>query len=195
MSAGESGAQAPHHAAELGIALGWVAVGILVTVAAWRMDRLEALSINPYSVPGLVPGIAGLLMALFGLIVASRAWRARSQAQQLAPSAGSVPPSEASASPLLHPPSPMPLAQSTPSLARAWAAAALCIVFGGLLPGRGLPFVAVGAAFIFLFILLFATPPGGRLDLRRVATAAAIATVASLSITYLFGDVFLVRLP
>ena len=34
--------------------------------ASWRMDRLEGLNINPWSVPGLLPGLLGALMMLFG---------------------------------------------------------------------------------------------------------------------------------
>jgi hypothetical protein len=157
--------------AEVGVALGWVAVGIVLAIAGWRMDRLESLGINPYSAPGLVPGIVGVLMALCGLILARRARRA----------AAAGPPGER-----------LP----APALGRALGAAALCIVFGGLLPGRGLPFVWIAGVFVFVFMLVFgggAPAPASRW--RRVLRAAAVASVAALLITHLFGDVFLVRLP
>ena len=39
-------------------------------VASWRMDRLESLNINPWSAPGLMPGVLGALMLVFGLALA-----------------------------------------------------------------------------------------------------------------------------
>lgn len=45
-------------------------------VASWRMDRLESLNINPWSAPGLMPGVLGALMLVFGLALALRPQRA-----------------------------------------------------------------------------------------------------------------------
>jgi hypothetical protein len=53
--------------------LGWALFGAAVLVASWRMDRLESLNINPWSAPGLMPGVLGALMVLFGLALALRA--------------------------------------------------------------------------------------------------------------------------
>lgn len=36
------------------------------------MDRLESLNINPWSAPGLMPGVLGALMLVFGLALALR---------------------------------------------------------------------------------------------------------------------------
>jgi hypothetical protein len=52
--------------------LGWALFGAAVLVASWRMDRLESLNINPWSAPGLMPGVLGGLMLLFGLALALR---------------------------------------------------------------------------------------------------------------------------
>ncbi|HEU4352985.1 MAG TPA: tripartite tricarboxylate transporter TctB family protein [Burkholderiales bacterium] len=52
---------------------GWALFGAAVLVASWRMDRLESLNINPWSAPGLMPGVLGALMVLFGLALAVRA--------------------------------------------------------------------------------------------------------------------------
>ena len=40
------------------------------------MDRLESLNINPWSAPGLMPGVLGALMLVFGLALALRPQRA-----------------------------------------------------------------------------------------------------------------------
>ena len=41
------------------------------------MDRLEAQHINPYTVPGLLPGLLGLVMILLGVLLALRSWGRR----------------------------------------------------------------------------------------------------------------------
>ena len=50
--------------------LGWAVLGASVSIGAWRMDRLESLNIEPWSAPGLVPGVLGVLMLVFGLALA-----------------------------------------------------------------------------------------------------------------------------
>ena len=62
-------------ASELRGGLLWVAFGIAVLALSWRMDRLEAQHINPYTVPGLLPGLLGIVMILLGGLLALRSWR------------------------------------------------------------------------------------------------------------------------
>src|SRR5213082_2304173 len=56
-------------------ALGWMALGIAILVASVSMDRLESQHINPYTVPGLLPGLLGLAMMLLGGVLAVRSWQ------------------------------------------------------------------------------------------------------------------------
>ena len=44
--------------------LGWIALGSAIVYGSWTMDRLENLNINPYTAPGLVPGVLGAVIAL-----------------------------------------------------------------------------------------------------------------------------------
>jgi len=60
-------------------ALGWIVFGAAVLVVSWRMDRLENLQINPWSAPGLMPGVLGLLMIVFGAALGLRARRREAQ--------------------------------------------------------------------------------------------------------------------
>jgi hypothetical protein len=53
--------------------LGWIALGSAIVYGSWTMDRLENLNINPYTAPGLVPGVLGAVIALCGSIMAVRA--------------------------------------------------------------------------------------------------------------------------
>ncbi|MEQ1807890.1 MAG: hypothetical protein ABL900_21115, partial [Burkholderiaceae bacterium] len=62
--------------AELLNAAVWAVAGGAIVVASWRMNRLDKLSINPWSAPGLTPGVVGGLMVAFALALAWQAWRA-----------------------------------------------------------------------------------------------------------------------
>lgn len=150
---------------------GWIAFGAAVLAASWRMDRLEGLHINPWSVPGLLPGLLGALMLLFGAALCLRGSGADRRSDP---------------------------APAVPAL-RTWLALALCIGFAAGLLGHGLPFWLTAAGFLFIAILAFrwldrdaGEPPRlGRLAL----SSAAIALAASGAISLLFQEVFLIRLP
>ena len=58
--------QRANAASELRGGLAWTVFGIAVLALSWRMDRLEAQHINPYTVPGLLPGLLGIVMVLLG---------------------------------------------------------------------------------------------------------------------------------
>ena len=157
----------------MGFALGWMAFGAAVLVGSWRMDRLESLHINPWSAPGLMPGVLGALMMLFGAVL----WlRERAQAT----------PGERAAAPGV-------------SARRTGLALFLCVAFAAGLLGRGLPFWLTSTAFLFIAILAFRLldrDAESSASLGRVAlSTAAIALAAALIISLVFENVFLVRLP
>jgi hypothetical protein len=52
--------------------LGWIVLGLGIVAESWRMDRLEQQHINPWTVPGLVPGLLGAVLALFGIVLMLR---------------------------------------------------------------------------------------------------------------------------
>jgi hypothetical protein len=152
--------------------------GVVVVVASWRIDRLENLGINPWSIPGLLPGVVGVLIIL---LAGALAWQSRHAAapEEAEPAAA-----------------PGPLAAGR-EWRRTLAAAAMCVLFAGVSLGRGLPFAAEAATFIFLFTSVFSWSQWraeGRV-LRALATTLVTAILASLLISWLFESVFLVRLP
>jgi hypothetical protein len=156
--------------AEPYFAVGWIVFGAAVLAGSWRMDRLEGLHINPWSVPGLMPGVLGALMIVFGAALGVRALRQR------------VLQADANAA----------------SPQRVILAVVLCFGYAAGLLGHGLPFWLTSAAFIFIAILSFRwldrdaeTPTLARL----AASSAAIAVGAAVTIGLLFEQVFLVRLP
>ena len=150
---------------------GWMTFGAAVLAASWRMDRLEGLNINPWSVPGLLPGVLGALLVVFGAALLLRSLIARGGGA----------------------------AAATGSAARTWIALLLCFGYAAGLLGRGLSFWLTSAAFLFAALLAFrwldrdVDAPQG---LARLAlSSAAIALAAAGAIAVLFQEVFLIRLP
>ena len=128
------------------------------------MDRLESLHINPWSAPGLMPGVLGALMLLFGIALALRRG------------------GEA--------------AQTSASPTRTGLALALCVVFAGGLLGHGLPFWLTAAGFLWVCIFAFRVlEDEGTPRWRLALSSAVIAACAALVISFVFEDLFLVRLP
>ena len=153
----------------------FAALGIAVIVESWNMPRLEERSINPWTVPGLVPGLLGVIIAVLGLILAVRS--------VLAGGMGPVP------------------AEADPVEARAgryrfWLCLIFCLVYAILLVGR-LPFWLATVLFVFAFIAAFEwrrdDPPRARTV--KLAIAGVIAVLCAVTISYSFEYLFLVRLP
>ncbi len=168
----------------------WVAFGIAVVHGAWAMDRLQSLGIPLATAPGVVPGLLGIAFIIFGSILLVRH----------EPGAGDVP----------EPP--IPASADATAAADAVAATAhgdefdwrrvalswlLCVTYGGVLLGRGLPYWALTAGFLFLHILLLdetdrvpASP-----TVRRLVIAALVSPTVATVVMLTFERIFLVRLP
>jgi Tripartite tricarboxylate transporter TctB family len=163
--------------AELRQSLGWAVLGGAVLIASLRMDRLESQSINPYTVPGLLPGLLGIVMLLLAGLLALRSWRrgALQADLQLAP--------------------PLDAANAR----RIALVLVLCLLFGVVLVGHGLPFWAGAASFVSVAIMSLQMPlrraAGRKLGLRDVAVAITVGLGAGGAITLVFQQIFLVRLP
>ncbi|MBA3508242.1 MAG: tripartite tricarboxylate transporter TctB family protein [Betaproteobacteria bacterium] len=175
------------NAVAIAVAVGWIAFGLVVAIAAWQMDRLTHLRISPYSIPGLVPAILGILMVVFGSVLLARAKASGTRAANGADAGGQDGIDTGPA--------------TRDGLINALAAAALCIAFAAGLLGRGLPFTATAAGFIFAFMMWFnwresaaGAFASGRLA-RSILQAAAVSLGAAFLVAWLFADVFLVRLP
>jgi hypothetical protein len=159
----------------------WAVFGVIVVVASWRIERLENLSINPWSAPGLTPGVTGVLMILLAIALA---WQVRRQAPVATEDGETSPPAEACGNP-------------SGGWRSTLLAGAMCVLFAGVSLGHGLPFLAEGAAFIFLFTTVFSWSQWraqGRIA-RGLSLTLVIALAASALISWLFESVFLVRLP
>ena len=156
-------------------ALLWIAFGVAIAIASWRMDRLENQDINPYTIPGLLPGLLGVAIVFFGTLMLLRSWRAGG----LASRTGGVP-------------------RMTGSDVRRFAIiVALCLVFGVVLVGHGLPFWVAAALYVASTIAVLQYPQRRAENqvLRGLVVAIIIGVGAGVVITLVFQEFFLVRLP
>jgi len=162
--------------AELVQACGWIALGIATLVGSLRMDRLESQHINPYTVPGLLPGLLGIAMILLGSLLAVRSWRRGAREGEREP-----------------------FRLDTPEHRRVALVLGLCVTFGVVLVGHGLPFWLAAYAFVSVAIVSLQLPQrraaGEPVGLRNVASAIVIGLGAGGAITVVFQQLFLVRLP
>jgi hypothetical protein len=158
----------------------WIAFGGAIVYGSWVMDRLTSLNIPPSTAPGVVPGLLGLGIIVFGMVLVVRRTSTVAATPSFAPSHVEAAKAEE------------PL--DWKRILLSWA---LCLAYGGLLLGRGIPYWALTVAFLFLHILLL--DESGRvpapLSLRRTLVAAAIALLVATAVALVFRYVFLVRLP
>jgi len=162
---------------ELVQACAWGVLGLLVLIGSIDMDRLESQHINPYTIPGLLPGLLGMAMLLLSALFG---WRAVRQ--------GALTPAAA-----------RKRALDPAQMKRIAIVIGLCVAFAVGLVGHGLPFWLAATIFVTVAILVFEQPQrieaGRSLSARDVASALAIGLGAGGMITLIFQVLFLVRLP
>jgi hypothetical protein len=156
----------------------WIAFGLAVMIAAWRMDRLESQGASLYTAPGLVPGLLGAVLFLLGLLLGLRAARAGGL-RWGAIGRGSSP-------------------QTRAVVMRVGAFLLLGLAYSAGLVGRGgIPFWLATFLFVTVFVLAFdwtRRRDAGQIA-RGVLFAIAIAAGTAFVVSYVFQEVFLVRLP
>ena len=154
--------------------LAFVALGLAALVGALAMPRFESLGANPYTVPGIVPGLLGVVIAVLGAVLVLRA--ARAGGWRLGLDAAAF----------------RGLAAS-PDARRFGIALALTVGYAGGLIGL-VPFWLATGIFVFAFIAAFEWPL--RSNRRRLLVTAAVqAALVSAAVSLVFRYVFLVTLP
>ena len=158
-------------------ALGWVVLGVAVLVGSVTMDRLERQDVNPYTVPGLLPGLLGIAMILLGGILALRSWRRGA----------------------LRLPVAQDSADEREQGRRVWIVIALCLVYGVVLVGHGLPFWLASTVYVSGSILILQRlsrdPEQRQMTAKAVGKAVVIGLGAAVVTHLVFQQLFLVRLP
>ncbi|MCB9957600.1 MAG: tripartite tricarboxylate transporter TctB family protein [Rhodospirillaceae bacterium] len=176
----------PMDKADFVFSLVLTAFGLGVVVESLRLPRLAEQNINPYTVPGLLPGILGALMALCGIALLVRSalrggWRL-----------GAAEAQETQAEAPADEPAPVP---DRHVALRLGVTVALTLGYAVGLFGH-VPFGLATVAFIFLFTTATEwIELGRRPPLRALASAAVIALFVGFGVQLLFERVFYVRLP
>ena len=151
--------------------------GVTITVMAVRMPRLEEKGINPYTAPGVVPGVLGVIILLLSLIMFIRTVRRsdflpriqKGHLKDLIKDEGTI---------------------------RLGVSLALCLIYALVLVGHIPYFLAT-----FLFTLGFILSFDLKFDkieksTKRIILIAVIqATISSAVISAAFQYLFLVDLP
>jgi putative tricarboxylic transport membrane protein len=147
----------------------WVLAGGAIFAASWTMDRLANLGVQPYSAPGLLPGVLGVFIVVLGIAMLLRS-------QPPADESGDGPPI---------------------AWRRVFVPMALCIAFAAGLVGHGVPFWLAGWIFIAVMIwtLQYAERKAKGELLRLAALAIAVGAGASIAVSLIFQELFLIRLP
>jgi len=152
-----------------------ILLGLGALVESVGMPRFENLNIEPYTIPGIVPGILSFILTLlgFGLLVracVNGGWRldfARGSALF-----------------------------ASPDTKRLMIALVLTLSYAAGLVGR-MPYWLATVVFVFLFT---ATYEWSRDDdagprFKKLATAGLQAVLVAIAVTVVFQEIFLVRLP
>ncbi|HEX2555038.1 MAG TPA: tripartite tricarboxylate transporter TctB family protein [Microvirga sp.] len=170
----------------------WLVFGAAVFYGSWTMDRLESQNIDPVTAPGLVPGLVGLGIMAFALVLLFR----RGTPPVIGGHHGGTPAVGGREGHLIET-SGEDVHDQPANWGRMALSWALCVGFAGLLLGRGLPFWLLAGAFVFLHILFLDDPDriAERPLARRVLIAAIIAAGTAAAVTFVFQQIFLVRLP
>jgi hypothetical protein len=155
----------------------WIVLGGAILIGSITMDRLEQQHINPYTAPGLLPGLLGIAMILLGGILALRSLRRGALHQAPLP----------------------PSAHDRERWRRIWVVAALCLGYGIVLIGHGLPFWLASTIYVTASILIMQRmsrdPAQRRQTPKAWAKALTIGLSASVITHLVFQEFFLVRLP
>ena len=155
-------------------------LSVAVIYGAWTMDRLQIRQIHPLSAPGLLPGLLGIALALTSAMLVMKSIRrlGSTPGGSEAVSAGDASGQTESGGPL-----------------RLVIALVLCLVYALGLVGR-LPFWLATAIFVTTFIAVFEWDRGS--PSRRyipLAWAVFLGLVTGWVVSFVFSDLFLVRLP
>jgi putative tricarboxylic transport membrane protein len=155
--------------------LAFVALGVGALAESLRMPRFETLSVNPYTVPGIVPGMLGAVIAVLGLLLTLRSaraggWRLGGEVARLS---------------ALH---------RSGAARRFLLAFVLTFGYAAGLVGT-VPFWLATGVFVFVFIAAFEWPAAEGRRLRTLVLAAVEAALVTTAVTLVFQEVFLVRLP
>lgn len=154
----------------------WMALGGVVTVLSWQMDRMTQQGATLHTAPGLWPGIVGAVLAVLGGALVLRSWRRAKRIGWEAAEDDGI--------------------DYAPFGSFALATA-MFFIYALLLVGRGLPFWLGTGLFVTAFVFVFQLPQrraAGNVA-RGFVVALTCGVLTAAAVTLLFEQLFYVRLP
>jgi putative tricarboxylic transport membrane protein len=151
--------------------------GLAILIRSLQMPRFKGLGVNPYSVPGIVPGLLGFILMILGLILLIRSIRQRGYRLGVG---GKV----------------VKAFIADDSTKRFLLSLILCNVYAVFVLRR-LPYPIATGLFVFVFIFIFEFRRWERIlsQKRTVLFALFEAICVSGAVTLVFRYLFLVDLP
>ncbi|MGI1661540.1 tripartite tricarboxylate transporter TctB family protein [Palleronia sp. KMU-117] len=170
-------------AADIGVALILLTIGIALFTGGLTMDRLENRHIHPASFPGLVPMILGAVMSGMSVLLLIGLRRAPTGTTTGAAATGAAATGDDGDF-------------ARDEIRRLAAVGGLCLFYALVLVGN-VHFWLASSLFIGVFTSLFDAAPdlASRRKALRLAAIALFAVVMGGAISILFEKAFLVRLP
>jgi hypothetical protein len=154
-----------------------VGFGLAVLVLSIQMPRFESRDANPYSVPGIVPGLLGIVIGMLGLVLLIRSVRSGGYRLNLRNFS-------------------LTAYLSNEATKRMVVTIAICLFYAFVMIGR-IPYLLATIIFIAMFVITFEyrrTDPSAT-RMRTVLFALLLAVIAGGVIWAVFRYLFLVSLP
>lgn len=152
-----------------------ICLGMFALIGSWQMPRFENRGADPFTIPGLTPGLLGIIITGLGLMLLVRAMRGYHVTGGGKPTITQW---------------------SQSSALRTIFTVAAVIIYASLLFGR-MHFVL--ATTIFIFAFSFGAEWINNERKHSIPVTAALSLVlsvcAAFAIHYVFTSIFLVRLP
>lgn len=152
-----------------------ISLGMFALIGSWQMPRFENRGADPFTIPGLTPGLLGIIITILGLMLLLRAVRGYNV------SGGSKP---------------TITDWSRSSALRTIFTVVAVIIYASLLFGR-MHFVLATTIFVFAFSFGSEWINSERKHSIPVTAILSLilAVCAAFAIHYVFTSIFLVRLP
>jgi len=150
---------------------------LAILIMSIQMPRYEGLGVNPYSVPGIVPGLLGVILLILSLVLLIRSIIRKGY--QLGLNIEIV-----------------KQYFTDPSTRNFLFTLILSLVYGVLLLTR-IPYLLATALYILFFILIFEYRPKENMSSQKKTILYSLVEAISVSagITLIFRYLFLVNLP
>lgn len=163
--------------ADFATAIGLSLFGLAIIIRSLQMPRFTSLGVNPYSVPGIVPGLLGVVLTILGLMLLVRSIRRKGYRLGLNVETISGYLADAST--------------------KRFLTTLLLSVIYGVVVLRRVPYALATGLYVFAFVLIFEYRPGERLfsQKRTLFFSFLEALLVSAGVTLVFRYLFLVDLP